>query len=114
MWQRAIQLVVAIYELTEQFPREEIYGLIAQMRRSAVTIASNIAEGRHRGTKQDFLQFLRIAYSSGAELETQLEIAQRLPKTKRLDYARTTALLTEVMKMLHAMIKTLNPRATKS
>ncbi|MBI3304986.1 four helix bundle protein [Candidatus Parcubacteria bacterium] len=114
VWQRAIQLVVAIYELTEQFPREEIYGLIAQMRRSAVTIASNIAEGRHRGTKQDFLQFLRIAYSSGAELETQLEIAQRLPKTKRLDYARTTALLTEVMKMLHAMIKTLNPRATKS
>jgi len=59
-----------VYELTEKFLKEEVYGLTSQMRRSAVSIPSNIAEGRYRGTRKDYLQFLRISYSSGAELET--------------------------------------------
>ncbi|MFC1612692.1 four helix bundle protein, partial [Patescibacteria group bacterium] len=84
VWQRAIELVVAIYKLTEDFPKEEIYGLTSQMRRCAISIPSNIAEGRFRGTKNDFLHFLRISYSSGAELETQIVIAKLLPKTKIL------------------------------
>lgn len=109
VWQRSIELVVAVYELTEKYPKEEIYGLISQTRRSGVSIPSNIAEGRFRGTKKDYLQFLRIAYGSGAELETQIEIAKRLTKTKNLYFIKVDSLLEEVMKMLNKMIKNLNP-----
>ena len=79
------------------------------MRRSAVSIPSNIAEGRFRGTKKDFTQFLRIAYGSGAELETQIEIAKKLLKTKNIDYSQTQNLLDEVMRMLNAMIRKMTP-----
>ena len=79
------------------------------MRRASVSIPSNIAEGRMRGSRKDFIQFLRIAYSSGAELETQTEIAKQLPKTKVLDYTQVDLFLDEVMRMLHVMIKKLNP-----
>jgi len=65
VWQKAVKLVVIIHELTDQFPNEEKFGLISQMRRAAVSIPSNIAEGRRRGTRKDFLSFLRIAYGSG-------------------------------------------------
>ena len=109
VWQRAIELVVAVYKLTEDFPKEEVYGLTSQMRRCSVSIPSNIAEGRYRGTKNDFLHFLRIAYSSGAELETQIEIAKLLPKTKMLDYSTVDSLLSEVMRMLNKIIKNFNP-----
>ena len=108
VWQRSIELVIAVYELTEDFPKEELYGLTSQMRRAAVSIPSNIAEGRFRGTKKDFLQFLRIAYSSGAELETQLEIAKRLRQTKDFDYSKVDSLLLEVMKMLNTIIRKFN------
>src|SRR3989338_9434733 len=101
VWQRSMDLVVAIYGLTKKFPKEEIYGLTSQMRRASVSIPSNIAEGRFRGTRKDYLQFLRIAYSSGAEHETQVEIAKRLPKTKNLSYSNVDNLLLEVMKMLN-------------
>lgn len=101
-------MVVAIYELTEKFPREEIYGLISQIRRAAVSISSNIAEGRFRGTKKDFLQFLRIAYSSGAELETQIIISKKISKTRNFDYSKVDKLLEEVMKMLNKMIRNFN------
>jgi len=109
VWQRAVELTVAIYELTEFFPKEEIYGIVSQMRRASISIPSNIAEGRFRGTKKDFVQFLRISYSSGAELETQIEIAKRLKKTKNLDYLKVDSLLQEVMKMLNVMIRNINP-----
>jgi len=104
VWQKSIELVVAVYDLTAQFPKEEIYGLTSQMRRSAVSIPSNIAEGRSRGTKKDFTQFLRISYGSGAELETQIIIAKRLLGTKYLDYSKVDILLNETMKMLNVMI----------
>ncbi len=109
VWQKSVKLVVAVYDLTESFPKEEIYGLTSQMRRAAVSIASNIAEGRMRGTKKDFVQFLRIAFGSGAELETQIIVAKQLQKTKNLDYQKIDSLLEEVMKMLNVMIKKLNP-----
>ena len=109
VWQRSIELVTAVYELTEKFPKEEIYGLTAQMRRAAVSISSNIAEGRSRGTKKEFAQFLRVAYGSGAELETQLEIAQRLGMADAVQREQVAALLLEAMKMLNAMIRKFNP-----
>ncbi|MFH0828556.1 MAG: four helix bundle protein [Candidatus Kerfeldbacteria bacterium] len=67
VWQRAMELVSEIYALTGQFPKEEVYGLCSQLRRAAVAIPSNIAEGRYRGTKKNYSQFLRITYGSGAE-----------------------------------------------
>ena len=109
VWQRAIELVIAVYKLTALFPKEEQYVLTSQMRRAAISIPSNIAEGRRRGSRQDYLRFLRIAYASGAELETQVEIARHLPMTKSHDYTSVDAPLEEVMKMLNVLIRTLNP-----
>ncbi|MBZ9572162.1 four helix bundle protein [Patescibacteria group bacterium] len=107
VWQRSMDLVVAIYELTNKFPKSELYGLTSQMRRCAISIPSNIAEGRRRGTRKDYRQFLIIAYGSGAELETQIEIAKKLLFGKNLNYFRVDSLLNEVMKMLNKMISTL-------
>ncbi len=107
VWQKAMALVAEIYVLTKNFPKEEIYGLTSQMRRAAISIPSNIAEGRKRGTRKDFRQFLVIAYSSGAELETQIEISKKLPFGKNLDYATVSAVLLEIMKMLNKMLSSL-------
>lgn len=111
VWQRSVELVMEIYNVTEKFPKEEIFGITSQMRRAAVSIPSNIAEGRTRGTKADYLNFLRTANASGAELETQVEISKRLPKTKALDYSKVDKLLDEVMRMLNAMIRNFNPKS---
>src|SRR5580658_5494330 len=78
VWQRSMQLTVGIYRLTREFPREEIYGLTSQMRRSAVSIPSNIPEGQGRTSTGEFRQFLGIARGSNCELQTQLEIARTL------------------------------------
>jgi len=99
-----------LMKLLKNIQKKKFFGLVSQSRRSAVSIPSNIAEGRFRGTKKDFLNFLRIAYASGAELETQLEIAKKLPKTKNLDFQKTDTLLLEVMKML----RSLNPEKLRS
>lgn len=100
----AVEVSVETYRLTEGFPKEEMYGLTSQMRRAAVSIASNIAEGKLRGYEKEFRKFLHIAYGSGAELETQIVIAKRLSKTAELDYARLDERLTSVMKMLNRLI----------
>ena len=107
VWQKAMILVVDIYRLTDHFPETEKYSLTNQMRRSAVSIPSNIAEGRRRGSKKDFRQFLMVAYGSGGELETQLEIARRLGFGASDQNKRTDDLLTEVMKMLNVLIRKL-------
>ena len=107
VWQKAMDLVVNVYILTEKFPRVELYGLISHMRRSAVSIPSNIAEGRLRGHRKEYRQFLRNAYGSGGELETQIEISKRLPKMKNLDFQKVDNLLEEVMKMLNRIIANL-------
>jgi four helix bundle protein len=78
VWKRSIEFVTAIYKLTESFPKSEIYGLVQQLRRSAISIPSNIAEGAGRNSKNEFKQFLSIAQGSIAELETQLLIARNL------------------------------------
>jgi four helix bundle protein len=78
VWKKSIDLTTMIYDLTAGFPKHEIYGLTSQMRRAAVSIASNIAEGSARGTRRDFRQFVKQAEGSNCELQTQLTIANRL------------------------------------
>ncbi|MBW1937083.1 MAG: four helix bundle protein [Deltaproteobacteria bacterium] len=78
VWKRSVDYVVKIYKLTEGFPKDEQYGLSSQMRRAALSIASNIAEGAGRNSKNEFRQFLSIAQGSVSELETQLIIAEKL------------------------------------
>jgi four helix bundle protein len=104
VWQKAIELVVAIYELTENFPKEEVFGITSQMRRAAISIPSNIAEGKMRGGDIEFKRFLLIAFGSGGEIETLLEISKKLPKMTNLNYSKVDVLLEEVMKMLNSLI----------
>ena len=107
VWQKAMDLVVLIYELTRLFPKEETYALISQMRRAAISIPSNIAEGQRRKSQKDFCHFLDIAYGSGAELETHIEIAKRLGYAQNNFYQGVEDILIEVMKMLNTLISTL-------
>lgn len=104
-----MQLVIAVYKLTEDFPKSEIYGLTSQIRRCAVSIPSNIPEGRRRTTRKDFRQFVNIAYGSGAELETQIEISKQLSLGSPANYLTVESLLLEVMKMLNALSIKLQP-----
>ena len=103
VWQKSLDLADAVYVLTRSFPKEEIYGLISQMRRCAVSIPSNIAEGSGRKTKKDFVRFLAIAYGSALELETQLLLSQRFGYTHSIDAAEAHNLLDEVLRMLNKM-----------
>ena len=100
-----MQLCEEIYRVTEKFPKHEIYGLTSQVRRCSVAIPSNIAEGFLRGHRLEYIQFLRIAYSSGAELETQLLIALRVGYFSKEDYEKLNKLLEEVMRMLNKLLK---------
>lgn len=105
VWQRSIQLVKAVYFMTGNLPNSELYGLCSQMRRSAVSIPSNIAEGYKRKNRREYLQFLHIADSSAAELETQTIIVKEIfPK---INTKETQKLLMEVQKMLFVLIKKL-------
>ena len=81
VWQESMTLVELVYKLTEAFPEKERYGLISQLRRAAVSVPSNIAEGAARGSDAEFIRFLHIARGSLSEIETQLLIAQRLDYT---------------------------------
>ena len=105
VWQKSIILVKEVYTLLQKLPTDERFGLISQMRRSAVSIPSNIAEGSKRGTSKDYLQFLRIANGSCAELETQLVITKEL---YGVTVGEVDELLIEVQKMLQSIIKTLS------
>ncbi len=100
-----MELVVLIYALTDSYPSSELYGLTSQSRRCSVSIPSNIAEGRRRSGDNEFYHFLSIAFASGAELETQVEIAKRLPFGQKLDYSKVDSLLEEVMKMLNKLLQ---------
>lgn len=104
VWQRAMSLVEAVYALSSQFPESERFGLTSQMRRAAVSIPSNIAEGRARSRKKDYLHFLHIALGSSAELETQLEIAFTLSFVSRQSYTDALGQLEETRRMLIAMM----------
>lgn len=107
VWEKSMDLVTRVYFLTERFPKAELYGIVSQIRRSAVSIPSNIAKGKQRGTKKDYRHFLIIAFGSTAELETQLEISKRLDFCKKEDYTKIDDLLTEISKMLNKLISSL-------
>ncbi len=96
--------------MTDSFPKSELYGLTSQIRRSAVSIPSNIAEGQRRGHKQEYIQFLRIAFGSGGELETQLLIAKNVKFLDEDNYKIINNTLEEIMKMLNSLINKLQPR----
>jgi len=104
VWQKSMDLVVLIYNITESFPKNEAYGLTSQIRRSAVSIPSNVAEGKRRGSKDEYRRFLQIAYASGAELETQLEIVRRVSFGKNLNLDNIDLMLSDIMKMLNKLI----------
>ena len=117
VWQKATELTVCIYKLTRTFPEGEKYGLISQMRRASVSVASNIAEGRGRLNPAEFRQFLGLAQGSICELKTQLLVANRLGMTKGETMAEAEAHSEEVSKMLASFIQKLSPpqkRRTKS
>ena len=107
VWQRAIELTVATYQLTSRFPKEEIFALSNQLKRASVSVASNIAEGYGRSTTRDYLQFLAIARGSISEVETQLVIDRKLRFGREEDLAQAEKLTVEVGKMLNGLIKSL-------
>lgn len=103
VWRRAMKLVELVYQPTKQFPREELYGLTSQIRRAAVSIPSNIAEGQARKSTAEFRNFLSIAQGSRAELETQLLIAVRLKYLSQEQAEPCMAWLDEISRMLNAL-----------
>lgn len=103
VWKKAIDLVMKVYQLTKSFPRDELFGLTSQMRRSAVSIPSNIVEGKMRFSDKEFRKFLLIAYASASELETQLEISKRLELGELSKYQDIENLLVEILKILNKL-----------
>ncbi len=108
VWKKGIEFVTRIYEVTSGFPKSELYGLSSQLRRAAVSIPSNIAEGASRKSKTEFKQFLFIALSSGAEIETQIMIAYNLKYVEASLSENLIADLETIQKMLQGLIKSLN------
>lgn len=104
IWQKAMDIVREVYLFTEDLPESEKYGLMSQMRRSAISIASNIAEGSYRRTRKDFLSFLVIAKGSLGELETQFNIIQSIYREKK-NHLILGGLIQEEMKALTAFIR---------
>ena len=105
VWQRGIQLSVAIYELTKDFPRDEVYGLTSQLRRAAVSVPSNIAEGYGRGTRGEYRNFTGMARGSTLEVQTQLIIARELGLGNPAKHANASKLAEEIGKMLWVMMQ---------
>jgi four helix bundle protein len=103
VWILAVDLAVEIYSLTKKFPGEEKFGMTSQLRKCAVSIPSNIAEGAGRNTGGEFIQFLGIAEGSANELETQMIIAGRLGFISTDEQLKTIKILTEIRKMLFSL-----------
>jgi len=114
VWQRSIDLTVCIYKLTRSLPKDELYGLVSQMRRASISVASNIAEGRGRLSPAEFRYFLGLAQGSIFELKTQLVVARRLEFVDSKSLGEADSLAVEVSKMLAAFIQTLSNGAKKS
>src|ERR1017187_10473771 len=107
VWQKAVALVIEVYSITKGFPRDEIYGLTSQLRRSAVSIPSNIAEGQGRATKGEFIQFLCHARGSLCESDTQIPIARRLGYLAPELEEHLTSLSNEVGRILNGFLTSL-------
>jgi four helix bundle protein len=108
IWQKGIEMVVLVYQLISDFPKDELYALSSQIKRSAVSIPSNIAEGYGRQSTQSYIQFIKIARGSLCELETQLIVAKRLKFIKNETlYSELMNQITEESKMLNSFINKL-------
>jgi four helix bundle protein len=112
VWQKSMQMAVAVYRLTQEFPREETYGLTSQMRRSAISIPSNIAEGHGRLGSNEYRQFLGIARGSNFELQTQLELARMLGKGDPNILQEAEGLSHEVGKMIFGILEAIKDKGS--
>ena len=112
-WKKAKDLALEVYCCTREFPKAEIYGLSAQMRRAAVSVPSNIAEGKGRYSQREFVQFLHHARGSLLELETQLEIARDLGYFDSCTFKRITGKSTEVGRILNGLIRRFQVQPTR-
>jgi len=110
VWQKSMKLVTQIYEITKIFPKEELYGLVVQIRRCVISIPSNIAEGWGRGATQEYIRFLRISRGSLYELQTQLEVCGNINYIGSEELGALFPACDEVGKMLNGLIKKLNAR----
>jgi four helix bundle protein len=108
VWQKAMQLVTQIYKNTEDLPKEELYGLISQIRRSSISIPSNIAEGYGRNSTNDYIRFLQISRGSLYELQTQLEICLNLNYLNQISFNDIYEQSREIERMLSSLINKLN------
>jgi four helix bundle protein len=109
-WQKTVELTVDLYEVTIPFPDSEKYGLVSQLRRAAVSVPSNIAEGYGRGTTQDYIRFLRNARGSLYEIDTQVHLATRLGMLAPEPAQRLDVLVAECSRILAGLIRSLEDR----
>jgi four helix bundle protein len=113
-WQRSMELVFGVYEITKRFPKEEIYGLSSQLRRAAVSVPSNISEGAADRTTQQFSNFLSTAIGSLNEIDTQLDLAHRLGYLIQHDYKRLHQQLDQCLALTYGLRKSLASRSKRS
>ena len=112
VWQKAMKLVIHVYKATKNFPKHEQYGLISQMRRSVISIPSNIAEGQGRNSDKEIVRFLDIARGSIYELDTQIEISRQLNYMNPKDFNTIFNLLDETSRMLTGLRKSKSQHST--
>ena len=110
VWQKAMELVTRLYRVTGKFPREEVYGLTSQLRRAAVSVPSNIAEGQGRKSTREFLNHLSIAKGSLMEVQTQVEIARRLTFMTQEQFQEIRKQTETIAKLLNGLIRALNAK----
>ncbi len=110
VWQKAMKLVTGVYSTTKYLPKEEIYGLVSQIRKSAVSIPSNIAEGYGRNSTNDYIRFLQISNGSLYELQTQLEICLNLQYLSRDTFEKVYQQSREIERMISSLVKKLSKK----
>lgn len=110
IWQKAMNLVTSTYQHTKQFPKEEIFGLSSQIRRSAISVPSNIAEGFGRDSNKEYLRFLNVSISSLFEFQTQLEIAKNIDYLKEVEFTNLYEESRELERMLVSFINKIKER----
>ncbi len=110
VWQKSILFVTSVYHLTKSFPKDEVYGIVSQIRRAAISIPSNIAEGCARRNTREYIHFLYVALGSSAEIETQLIISSNLSFIDNDETDKFLKELEEIIRMLTGLIKSLSSR----
>lgn len=105
VWKKAIELAKTTYEVTGSFPKEELFGLVTQMRRASVSVASNIAEGAARQGEKEFVRFLHLALGSASEIDTQIEISIAIGMGDKRELEELQVSVSEVSRMLHGLIR---------